>query len=556
MTEVVKIDGSPGAGKSYTLEQRLSVEQDNGVGLFDFWWLNFTTSGRKDVEPVLEDMFQSTADCDPSDRAKTVHGLALSLCIRSGLIDPDELDEQLIMQGHFGDDETDHFAKFCDDRCIPYNPNAANSRALLSGERETEATGNNLFAINDYLRQTYQSPDAHRDAPVDTRLRPGTVKRLLDEWDEYKRNHEPRLYEHGDYVQQAVKEGLIPDVEILLIDEFQDLAPLEYKLYKQWRDSGELRRIYISGDSNQSVYSFRGGTPRYFDGTDTDSTITLKESYRCPENISQVGHALLDAHEQTDPRGFGGKDDGGIVNWRSFNDKNNIRDRVLSLADGCDETPAVMLLTRTNSQLGKLANDLRTTGIPFQTLGSNGGAWSTAMKRVYTVLSGFGESDGYVRHNAQELFKRLPDGQELRRGMSVVGGRVFDADAIESTLLDGYADVLAIVDDLQFDNSTAWRRDVLRNALDSPGDLSPESVQIGTIHTAKGLEAPNVLLFANVTRSMLRRYRRRKDHAAEEHRVYYVGATRASERLTLVEDYFGGPIAEPIKRIRGSGVVA
>jgi len=556
VTEIVKIDGSPGAGKTHTLETRLSVERDNGVGMFDFWWLNFTRSGRNDVEPVLDDLFTRTADAEPSDRAKTLHGLANSLCRREGVIESGEdSPDQIIEQGGFSDDETDPFAEFCEERAIPYSPEAANGQALLSGESDADATGNNLFAINDYLRQTCHPATAYRDAPVDIRIGGETVKRLLKEWDEFKRNKEPRLFEHGDYVQEAADRGLVPDVDVLLIDEFQDFAPLEYKLYKIWRDSGQIRRIYISGDSNQSVYSFRGGTPKYFDGTDTDDVITLKESYRCPGRVAKVGHEILASHDATDPRGFGGKDDGGNVRWRSLRDRDAIRDRVLSLADGDGGQEDVMLLTRTNRQKAKLANDLRKTGVPFKTLGSSGGAWTTAMKRIYNVLSGFGERDKYGRTETNELFKHLPNGMERAKDVGGIGGRTFDAEALESAF-DGYESVLEIASELEFSNSPKWRRDVMCNALDAPGDLSPDTVKVGTMHTAKGLEAPNVLLFANVTRSMVRRYRRRRDHAAEEHRVYYVGATRASERLTLVEDYFGGPIAEPIKRIRSSGVIA
>jgi superfamily I DNA/RNA helicase len=380
------------------------------------------------------------------------------------------------------------------------------------------------------------------------------VKRLLSEWETYKREHTPRLYEHGDYVQEAINEGLVPDVDVLLIDEFQDLAPLEYKLYKQWRDSDRIDRIYISGDPNQSVYSFRGGTPKYFQGTDKDDTITLKESYRCPEEIARVGRSILNAHSKTDARGFDGKEPGGTVEWETYHGKDDLRDGVLSLADADSDGPGVMALTRTNRQLGKLADDLRKNGVPFQTLGSYTGAWTKAMRHIYELLSTLGDRDEYQRGEVRELFKALPDGQERRRDMGAVGGPSYKSGAVEGALSD-YESVIEIVDDLRFGKGTKWRCDVLRNALDAPGDISPQDVQIGTIHTAKGLEAPNVLLFTNTTRRMERRYRRREGNAAEEHRVYYVGATRASERLALVEDYFGGPIAPPIDRVRSRGVI-
>jgi len=554
MSEVVKIDGSPGAGKSYTLEKRLEVEKDNGLGAFDFWWLNFTRSGREDVEPALNEMWPAPApDVKGGDRAKTIHGLALSLCTRNGVVElGTDGEDEIIVQGDTDEDETGHFATFCEDRAIPYNPDAASNRSILAGDSDAKTTGNRLFALNDYLRQTYQTPCAWRDAPVDMKINGEAVKRLLREWEDFKDKR--RLYEHGDYVQEAIDEELVPDVDVLLIDEFQDLAPLEYKLYKQWRDDGRVERLYISGDPNQSVYSFRGGTPRYFEGTDKDTTITLKESYRCPEEIAEVGRTILDAHSKTDARGFGGKEPGGTVNWRTIRDKDGLADRVLSLTKNTEHSPAVMLLSRTNRQLGILATDLRKSGIPFKTLGSRGDVWTGSMGNIYSLLTGIGDRDAYSRSEVRDLFKHLSMGRERRQEMSGVGGATFDADSVEGALSD-FDSPLAIVDELRFGKQTGWQRDVLRNAVDAPGDLSPEDVQVGTIHTAKGLEAPNVLLFANTPRSIQRRYKRRKDHAAEEHRVYYVGATRASERLTLVEDYFGGAIAPPIDRVRAKGVI-
>jgi len=556
MTEVVKIDGSPGGGKSYTLEKRLQVEKDNGVGAFDFWWLNFTRSGRKDVEPTLNDMWPNPAeDSEGADRAKTVHGLALSLLLRAGEMDlSDDGSDRVIEQGRYGDDETDPFAEFCEQRAIPYNPSAASNRSILAGEADAETTGNRLFAVNDYLRQTLKDPTSYRDAPVDMKINGNTVVRLLEQWDQYKRDHEPRLYEHGDYVQKAITDGVVPDVDVLLIDEFQDLAPLEYKLYKQWRDDGRIDRIYISGDPNQSVYSFRGGTPRYFEGTDRDETIMLKESYRCPEAVATVGRAILESHEATDSRGFEGKEPGGTVDCRTFHGRDELRDRVLTLVEGRDETPAVMLLTRTNRQLGILTTDLRKAGIPFRTLGSSGGVWTSDMASIYDVLSDYGTVDEYPRRKVQDLFKHLSNDTASQRDITGVGPTTYDAGDVEAAI-DGLGGPLEIVDALRFGDGDEWREGVLRNALDAPGDLSPADVQLGTVHTSKGLEAPNVLLFANTPRSMARRYRRQESNAAEEHRVYYVGATRASERLTLVEDYFGGPIAPPIERVRAKGVI-
>lgn len=556
MTDVIKLDGSPGGGKSYTLEQRLRDAKDDGLGLTDFWWLNFTTSGRKDVEPVLEDLWPDPGpDIDASDRAKTVHGLALSLAIRDGLIDPEEVGNAVIQQGSYGEDDVNPFADFCERHAVPYNPDADNARKLLAGHGNKPETGNKLFAINDYLRQKKLGVERWRDAPVDIRT-PGTaVKRLLKAWDRYKREHEPRLYEHGDYVNEVIEHGLTPDVDLLLIDEFQDLAPLEYKLYKQWRDSGQIERIYISGDPNQSIYSFRGGTPLYFEETDVDGTKTLKQSYRCPSNIANVGYEILSCHPETDPRGFDGKNDGGTVRRSVIDDATALRDVVVSDATEYGTDPSVLLLTRTNYQLRRISKALRDLGVPFKTLGSQSGVWGTDLERAYAFLRSLGTVETFPKPVVDDVLKRLPDGKDRLDTLTATKSE-YRGSGVEDAL-DDFETVLDVVDRLDFgDRVTDWKRSVLRNALDAPNDITPGAVKVGTIHTSKGLEAPSVYLFVNSSKRTERQYRRNDDYAAEEHRIYYVGATRASDKLTLVDGYFEGPVAPPIQRLTATGVVA
>lgn len=544
MTDVYRIDGSPGAGKTHTLKSHLADEKREGLPPGGFYWLNFSNTGCEDVKPVLGEIYPDTEEVER--RAKTVHGLALSLAIRHGIIDPDTVDEVIIQQGGSGETETDPYRSFCDRQAIRYDPEVANPRKLLAGERQTEHAGNKLFAINDYLRQTCKPPEKNRAAPVNIRVSRERVARLLREWDRFKREaFDFRLFEHGDYVEEVIAQGLEPAVDVLLIDEFQDLAPLEYRLYKQWRDSGSIERIYIAGDPNQSIYSFRGGTPLYFEETAADDTNTLKQSYRCPSEIAKIARMILKSHNKTDARGFDGKDDGGVVNWPTLRTKHDLRDAVVTTADGYDEEPAVMFLTRTNYQLRRVMNALQDVGIPFETLGK-GGVWDSDMQQYLTFLSGWdNDRQQFAKANVRKVLKALPGGQGRRKEV----GRGMGALVAAENVIPAFEGLTPIETARQLDIQK-WQRDALVNALDGPATLSPESVRVGTIHTAKGLEAPAVYLFANTSKQTVHRYRRDADTAAEEHRTYYVGATRASEELHLVDGFFDGPLAPPLKPIR------
>jgi len=533
---VEQIDGAPGAGKTYQLRQRLERHAAGELNLSDFYWLNFTNSGREDVEPEIREVFAASdgGESDPKERAKTLHGLACSLVWRAGaIVDGD----QVIIEGG-NNIHPDPFADFCRRRGLEYDPNEADAKKLLSGVDETTHTGNTLFAINDYLTATYKPPEKWRQAGITTRIPSGRVPDILEAWAEYKRDpphHGFRLFEHGDYLEYAADQGLTPDVDVLFIDEFQDLAPAEYRLYKLWRDRGPVETMYIAGDPNQAIYSFRGGSPYYFEETDVDDATDLSDSRRCPERIAAAAGAVLDVHRETDPRGFGGLEPGGVVRWETLSEKAALRDAAIDATDRYQSDPSVLFLTRTNRQRYQLTRDLRDVGIPFEVLGSAGGVWSDpALTDMLEVLNGL--ASGAEAFNAKKV-RTLRDALTDPVDRSETLGEVFDR----------YPTPAALAGRLDLPE---WKRNVLQSAVRANAAVAPGEVQVGTIHTAKGLEAPAVYLFNTSTDKIVTGYERQPDKAAEEHRVYYVGASRASEELHIIDDYFRGPPAPPLQHAR------
>ena len=73
----------------------------------------------------------------------------------------------------------------------------------------------------------------------------------------------------------------------LLVDEFQDISPLQYRLIRCWNREG--RELFVIGDPDQSIYGFRGSDARCFEHLAQEEpgllTVRLEENYRSAEPI-------------------------------------------------------------------------------------------------------------------------------------------------------------------------------------------------------------------------------------------------------------------------------
>jgi len=81
----------------------------------------------------------------------------------------------------------------------------------------------------------------------------------------------------------------------LLVDEFQDVNEIQYRLIKAWSRKSES--IFIIGDPDQSIYGFRGSDLRYFARFKDDfpglQQVRLTQNYRSTPEIIACAQALI-----------------------------------------------------------------------------------------------------------------------------------------------------------------------------------------------------------------------------------------------------------------------
>ena len=85
-------------------------------------------------------------------------------------------------------------------------------------------------------------------------------------------------------------------LEYIMIDEFQDIDPLQHELMEVL--AGYHKNLFIVGDPDQTIYTWRGADVRFlldFDKTFTPAkTIMMMENYRSTPEILRTANALIE----------------------------------------------------------------------------------------------------------------------------------------------------------------------------------------------------------------------------------------------------------------------
>jgi DNA helicase-2/ATP-dependent DNA helicase PcrA len=336
--------------------------------------------------------------------------------------------------------------------------------------------------------------------------------------------------------EQGDPEGNLPnDVEAWFFDEYQDTSPLMHAVTQRLISGRDVRYAYYVGDPFQSIFGWAGADPKYLMGCDTDREDIMPQSHRCPAEILELGERVLSECSDYFDRKIAPKSDGGEIITRAFSN---------GCVDEIDPADSWLVLARTNREAKRLARRLDQRSIPWQPL-KGGGTWVAPVRNeVIKAMKGLqdgapidGEQwkriltqlprpvrNGYVEHGTAARFNQLDDPQ---------GEYPWVQDIRE---LGGTDHLCEIIKTGQWVNLVKGAKAYLK-AIEQWGENAIDSsqVRVGTIHSAKGEEADNVLLLTNISHPT-RRSMDSESGRDEEQRVWYVAATRAKKRLVIVRD--------------------
>ena len=348
------------------------------------------------------------------------------------------------------------------------------------------------------------------------------LKYIADGITEYKKKR--KLYDFTDmiieFVARATLEDLVPDLDVLIIDEAQDLLPIQWEMVKILMGNSE--RTYIAGDDDQSIFKWAGASPEDLIGLKGDRYI-LDQSHRIPKKIHNAATALISRVEKRIPKLWKAKDEEGDIQFH------NMREAVYQLM-GEGEW---LIMTRDNYTLEQISEDLRQRGLFFSRFKTP----SVSEKKLKAI-------NGWTNLAQRDKKLTLDEVKTIYHYLSVRVGVEYGyknmSDADPEALYD--YEHLVMNHGLLVPQEKIWHEALDRMpmrevvyivaALRRKENLNrAPRINISTIHGAKGGEADNVMLLTDMPRKADESYYKNPD---DERRVFYVGMTRAKKALHIV----------------------
>lgn len=382
------------------------------------------------------------------------------------------------------------------------------------------------------------------------------------------------LFENQAPENRKLLEGFSRNFSFLLVDEFQDISPVQFRLIKAWNRSG--RELFVIGDPDQAIYSFRGadsGCFKLLAGSWPQlKTISLVENYRSTEPILAGAISVISRNEGEErilrPRGSGGSLIRLAEAKSELSEAIFVAKEINRMVGGIDMLDAqggldahnagtirgfadIAVLYRTHHQAALLEDCLKKEGIPYVVAGRDD--FLTEEKTRGTVCFFqylLDREDCLAKETAGKLLWGLEAGCLTDSILDAAAEQYQDRAKKEkpSKLLERFCREMELTENeaLQKLCSMALFYKTMADFLEAlsfgqEGDLkrcggkayTSDAVALMTLHGSKGLEFPAVFL-TGVRKGMIP-FESGKEpvNQEEERRLFYVGMTRAKEELIL-----------------------
>lgn len=164
--------------------------------------------------------------------------------------------------------------------------------------------------------------------------------------------------------------------QFIMVDEYQDTNFVQYKLVELLGSNN--KNVCVVGDSDQSIYAFRGADIRNIIEFEKDfenaKIIQLEKNYRSTKKILNLANQIISNNERTIEKNLWTDNEEGLdvdsIQFRSERDEANwVSSEIKKILEE-NKNDDVAVFYRTNSQSRLFEEELRKNNISYKVLGS------------------------------------------------------------------------------------------------------------------------------------------------------------------------------------------
>lgn len=546
----VRVFGPPGTGKTSYLATRAVPAEAEKWGPDRVIITSFTKAGAREIanKPSRETGEPIPV---PPDNVGTLHAICYRL-----------FDQPTIAETRKKDWNARHPA-------LPMSGRATGSLDEVAAEGDGDGDDSNEG------ERLLNRMNILRNKQIERDYWPDEVLHFARRWDAFKADG--GLMDFTDLIERAFdRYPMAPGrPDVIFVDEAQDFTRLQLALVRSW--ARLCHHLVLVGDDDQTIYRFTGASPDAFLAGSCHAKRVLDQSWRVPRAILERAMGIIGKVTQRAEKAYKPRYDAdtgqmveGVVETCEENWKNV--DLVIDEAVACaGEGKSVMFLASCSYMIDPLKMRLKERGVPFANpyrrrradwnplapgedgrvmaadllgaffgRGEDNGYWTIEQLLTWARHLRVGEH-GLVRGKAkkaiqklEEVLKEEPDREGLGTCRNVL-----------AHILAPGAVAPALDRDIHWlqANLVARRQPGMEYPLRVIDRFGLEAIRtepkiiVGTIHSVKGAEADVVVLFPDISfKAMQELFGLQAQEARDSlYRLFYVGMTRARERLILMD---------------------
>jgi len=382
----------------------------------------------------------------------------------------------------------------------------------------------------DYFRKTRVSLDFARRL-ICPNIPLNELEMFAETYNEFKKVK--KRADYTDFLTAFLQSPNNVDVDYIICDEVQDFFPLQWQVLQKMSQSA--KHVWVGGDDDQCIHAWSGSDPEDLINLEGEEHV-LPKSYRLPIEIKTKAQEIITRVRNRIDKDYEAERHTGKITYHQ--DTN-------TLAITEQDQGSWLLLARNWQHIGTFSDLCDRKGILYEIVGDSDG------NRVYkgaTIADLF---------KGIPIWKKLVDGEQiLAKDVKLLYSILKNKDRVKH----GYKKIMEEADDYSLfdikDLTThyglLYTKDDWEGAFygvdplmlgklkvaEKNGELdNPEiRVKISSIHSSKGMEADNVVLSYEMSRNTWKSFVIERDN---EHRVAYVGVTRAKKHLHILQPKTG-----------------